>query len=95
MARQGNNLIVDDVMVASENAEYAELLSGIETYRVGVFCPLDILEARERERADRMIGLARWQFDRIHQGIAYDLTVDTSRATPMACAERIKQAFGL
>ena len=60
-----------------------------------MFAPLDVLEARERERGDRLIGLARWQYDRVHHGKRYDLELDTSKATPMECAETMKQAFGL
>jgi len=95
MARQGDNLIVDDVMLADEMSEYAALLSGFTLHVVGVFAPLDVLEARERERGDRLIGLARWQYDRVHRGKSYDLSLDTSSATPSQCAELIRQAFGL
>ena len=95
MAAQGNNLIVDDVMLAGEWAEYKNLLSAFDLFLVGVFAPLDVLEARERERGDRLIGLARWQYDRVHRDMTYDLTVDTSRATPLECAESIRKAFEL
>jgi chloramphenicol 3-O phosphotransferase len=95
MAAQGNNLIVDEVLTGREKAEYADLLSAFELFMVGVFAPLDVLEARERQRGDRLIGLARWQYDRVHEGMTYDLAVDTSRATPMECAELIKQKFRL
>jgi chloramphenicol 3-O phosphotransferase len=95
MAAQGNNLIVDGVMLDDAGKQYTDLLSAFETFFVGVFAPLDILEARERQRADRMIGLARWQYDRVHEGMKYDLEIDTSRATPMACANLIKEKFRL
>ena len=95
MARQGNNLIVDDVMLEDEMTEYAALLSDFTLYVVGVFAPLEVLEARERQRGDRLIGLARWQYDRAHRGKRYDLKLDTSTATPMDCAELIKKEFGL
>lgn len=95
LAAQGNNLIVDDVLVGPEKAEYDDLLRPFHVHRIGVFCPLDVLEARERQRGDRLIGLARWQFDRVHDGMTYDLEVDTSTATPMACAETIKERFKL
>jgi chloramphenicol 3-O phosphotransferase len=62
---------------------------------VGVHAPLDVLEARELARGDRAIGLARWQFARVHQGVAYDFEVDTSTATPDACAQAIAARFGL
>jgi chloramphenicol 3-O phosphotransferase len=95
MAREGNNLIVDDVLLENEMDEYAALLAHVTFRTVGVFAPLDVLEARERERGDRLIGLARWQYDQVHQGRRYDLELDSSKATPLECAERIKQAFGL
>jgi chloramphenicol 3-O phosphotransferase len=95
MAAQGNDLIVDEVLTGSEKAEYADLLSAFDVFMVGVFAPLDVLEARERQRGDRLIGLARWQYDRVHKGMTYDLEVGTSRATPMECAELIKRKFRL
>ena len=95
LAAQGNNLIVDEVMLGGEAADYTALLSGYEIFFVGVVAPLEVLEERERRRGDREIGLARWQFERVHRDIAYDLEVDTSRATALACAEKIKAAFGL
>ncbi|WP_119269363.1 chloramphenicol phosphotransferase CPT family protein [Taklimakanibacter deserti] len=95
LAAEGNNLIVDDVMLGAEMEEYKSLLAGFHVSFVGVFAPLAILEERERQRQDRLIGLARWQYDRVHAGKTYDLEIDTSTATPEACALRIKEAFGL
>ena len=54
-----------------------------------------VLEARERRRGDRLIGLARWQHGRMHAGMSYDLELDTSQATPAECAKLIKNRFGL
>jgi chloramphenicol 3-O phosphotransferase len=95
MAAQGNNLIVDDVMLGDEQEDYAALLSRFETFFVGVFAPLEVLEARERQRGDRMIGLARWQYGRVHRGKKYDLEVDTGSLNPLECAMHIKQKFQL
>lgn len=96
LAAEGNNLIVDDVILEDDKAkEYAHLLRPFEVFRVGVFAPLDVLEARERQRGDRLIGLARWQYDRVHQGIDYDLEIDTATTSALACAELIKRRFHL
>jgi len=95
MARQGNNLIVDDVMVDGEMARYQALLPDFKVFSVGVFAPFDLLEARESERGDRLPGLARWQFGRVHEGVSYDLEVDTSQSTPLECAHRIRHRFRL
>ena len=96
MAAQGNNLIVDEVMIGAAAAqEYRDLLLAVDLRVVGLFAPLEVLEARERARGDREIGLARWQYGRVHRGITYDLQVDTSVAAPAECARLIRGAFGL
>ena len=95
MAGQGNNLIVDDVIFNDEIAEYRALLSDFDLRLVGVMAPLEVLEAREAARADRLPGLARWQYGRVHKGIDYDLEVDSSQLTPLECARRIQQQFQL
>jgi chloramphenicol 3-O phosphotransferase len=95
MAAQGNNLIVDDVLCFGEVPQYVALLAPFDLHLVGVFAPLDILEARERSRGDRLIGLARWQYDRVHRGTDYDLEVDTSVNSPLECAKLIKETFRL
>ena len=95
MAREGNDLIVDDVLLGDEKTAYRRLLADFDLFTVGVFAPLEVLEARERQRGDRLIGLARWQVDRVHAGMTYDLELDTSTATPMDCARRIVDAFRL
>ncbi|UCI20671.1 zeta toxin family protein [Mesorhizobium sp. B2-1-8] len=95
MAGQGNNLIVDDVLCNGEISEYVDLLSAFELHLVGVMAPLEVIEAREELRAGRLAGLARWQYDRLHKGICYDLEVDTSLLTPLECAGRIQQRFQL
>jgi chloramphenicol 3-O phosphotransferase len=96
MAAQGNNLIVDEVMTdGATEREYRALLAPFDVRFVGLFAPLDVLEARERARGDREIGLARWQYDRVHRGITYDLEIDTTLATPSESACMIRDAFGL
>lgn len=95
MAGEGNNLIVDDVMLGGEADEYRALLSGFDVRLVGLFAPLEVLEARERARGDREIGLARWQYGRVHQGVAYDLRIDAATSTPQENAMRIRDAFRL
>lgn len=95
MAAEGNDMIVDEVLLGAEKAEYRQLLAPFQVHWVGVFAPLDVLEARERQRGDRLIGLARWQIDKVHKDMIYDLEIDTSKATPLECAEAIKRTFGL
>lgn len=96
MAEQGNSLIIDVVMIEARIAqEYRALLRSFDLRLVGLFAPLDVLEARERARGDRELGLARWQHGRVHRDVAYDLEVDTAAATPAECARLIRDTFGL
>ncbi len=96
LAAQGNHLVVDEVMTRDGQAEeYRHLLSDFDVRLVGMFAPLEVLEARERQRADRAIGLARWQYDRVHRDVVYDLNIDTTKSSPMQSARIIRDAFGL
>lgn len=95
MAEAGNNLIVDDVILDHGLIEYEGLLAGVTFFKVGVTAPLSVLEERELSRGDRSIGLARWQFPRVHVGARYDLEVDTSLSDPVACALTIATRFRL
>jgi chloramphenicol 3-O phosphotransferase len=96
MARQGNNLIVDEVVIeARVMQEYRDLLRSFDLRVVGLFAPLEVLESREYARGDREVGLARWQYGRVHRDIAYDLEVDTATAAPDECARLIRDTFGL
>ena len=96
MAEAGNNLVVDEVLWDSEVlADYRRRLAPFDFRAVGLRAPLEVIEQRERQRGDRDLGLARWQYDKVHAGMTYDLELDTSTATPEELAEQIKQAFGL
>ena len=98
LAAQGNNLIVDEVMSGHqsvERQEYAKLLQPFKVFMVGVFASLDTLEVRERQRGDRMIGLARGQYETVHHGMTYDLELSTDNRSPLESAFMIKQKFGL
>ena len=89
MAAQGIDLIVDDVIFGPEWAEYDRLLAAHRVTKIGITCPLDVLEAREAARGDRAIGLARGQWHRINHAADYTLTLDSSRLTPEQSAAAI------
>ena len=96
MVKCGNNVVVDDVMFCGGEAdEYRRLLIDHELRLVKLTAALDVVEQRELARGDREIGLARWQYDRVHAGIRYDLELDTTRMTPAEVALAICQAFDL
>jgi chloramphenicol 3-O phosphotransferase len=91
IARAGNLVIVDDVL--EENPPWVEslleLFDGLEVVFVGVRCPFEELERRERGRGDRREGMARLQFDQVHSRAIYDVNVDTSVLSLEECASTI------
>lgn len=97
LAAEGNNLVVDDVLFGEAGgiADYRHRLVSCDLKVVGVKAPLDVLETREKTRGDRLIGLARWQFSRVHAGVVYDFEVDTATASPETCARLIRDRFDL
>jgi len=74
---------------------YIKLLSPFQVFYVGIFAPLEVIEERERGRQDRLMGLARWQYNLVHQNKSYDLEIDTTTLTLLGCAELIKTKFNL
>ena len=92
MADAGFNIIVDDVCDQTAISDYRRRLGG-SCCVVKVDAPLSELERREAERGDRLIGLAREQSPRLHEGIAYDLDVDTHAETPDALARYILESL--
>ncbi len=90
LANSGRNLVVDHVLVESAWVrDCVNLFTYMPAYLVGIRCPLEILEQRERSRRNRTLGQARLQFPVIHRQIAYDLEVDTSLLSPDECARQI------
>ena len=91
MAKAGLNVLVDQVLADKSclddcvNAFY-----DLPAFFIGVKCPLEILEERERNRINGVLGLARFQFDRVHRYAHYDFEVDSSVYSISDCANLIK-----
>jgi chloramphenicol 3-O phosphotransferase len=76
-------IVVDHVFeVHSWSEACRDALRLRKTFFVGIHCPLDILEEREKTRGDRMVGLAKSQFDLVHDQKSYALQIDTSTVSP-------------
>lgn len=90
ISRHGYSIIVDTLV---QNARWVpqciEAFEGLEVILVGVRCSLEVLEARESERRNRKIGLARHQFERVHCHGGYDVEVDTSLMSVGECVLKI------
>ena len=96
LADEGLDLVVDDVMLkAGDQAHYRDVLGEHHVTFVAVRCALETAEQRERDRGDRKIGMARWQFTRVHAGRDYDLEVSTDEVSPDEGARVILGAVGM
>jgi chloramphenicol 3-O phosphotransferase len=88
----GKNIIVDHVLIEPRWLEECiALLHNTQTFYVGVLCPLDEVERRERDRRDRPIGLAKAQFEIVHKHCKYDIEVNTYSNSAAECAKTIKE----
>lgn len=87
----GHHLIIDDVADGhKEVAIWERELAHCALIKVGVFCDLSVLQEREKIRGDRMQGSAAEQFYRVHQGVTYDLCLQTDSLSSAQCAKRIE-----
>lgn len=93
LAQKGHPIIIDDVSFGKQQIdEWKKLLKDFHVLWVGVNAPLDVLEKREKERGNRMIGSARAQFHKVHVDVTYDLEIDTRHASN---AENVKKIQSL
>ena len=93
VARAGINVIVDEVLLSEAGwTAWQHELAGLEVLWVAVTSDLELLEQRERDRPDRMIGLARSQHGVVHRHAVYDVRVDTSSMDPAVAAAAILAA---
>jgi chloramphenicol 3-O phosphotransferase len=94
LASAGNNVIVDHVLAGKPLLrDCVELMGDMPVLFVGVHAPLEALKQRELERGNRHVGLAEFQFERVHQGVMYDVEINTSASSPEECARQIIDAL--
>jgi len=91
MAGAGARIIVDEAFLggAASQQRWTAALGDLPTLWVGVRCDAEAAAAREIARGDRVPGMAASQAELVHQGIVYDLEVDTTHAEALACARHI------
>jgi len=91
VARAGNLVIVDDVLESDPPwvESVLSLFEGLEVIFVGIHCPVEELERRERNRGNRKEGMARKQVEEVHAQAIYDLELDTSSLSPEEGAAEI------
>jgi chloramphenicol 3-O phosphotransferase len=91
LARSGLRLVLDEVIFdgAAGQRSWNEALSERRVLWVGVKCDVAALVAREKARGDRDLGMAAKQAPFVHEGIVYDLEVDTTHRSTDDCAAEI------
>jgi chloramphenicol 3-O phosphotransferase len=89
--RAGARVIIDDVFLggAASQQEWQKVLDGLEVLWVGVRCEGVVATGREIARGDRVRGIAASQAEVVHQGVVYDLDVDTTHTESLECARAV------
>jgi len=89
-ANAGNNVIVD--YIKYDNAWPADLkdaLHGVKIMWVGVTAKLESIQQREKKRGTSPEGHARSHYHTVHEGLTYDVMLDTDVLTPEQSADKI------
>jgi len=91
MARAGARIVVDEVFLggAASQQRWKKGLGPLQVLWVGVRCDSAVAAGREMARGDRVAGMAASQAGLVHQGVGYDLQVDTTRSEALECARAI------
>ena len=88
MAAAGNNVIIDDIILEPAFLDdYLRVFAPHQVYFVGVQCPADVISEREAMRPGRFPGTAIGHLEVCHAHGCYDIEVDTSRLSPLECAQ--------
>ncbi|MGW0117660.1 chloramphenicol phosphotransferase CPT [Streptomyces sp. NPDC003327] len=91
MVRAGARIVVDDVFLggAASQERWRKALDGLDVLWVGVRCDAAVAAGREVARGDRVRGMAVQQADLVHEGVVYDLEIDTARTESWDCARAV------
>jgi chloramphenicol 3-O phosphotransferase len=91
MAHAGARIILDEVFLggAASQQRWKRALGTLQVLWVGVRCESAVAAGREIARGDRVVGMAVSQAELAHQGVSYDLQVDTTHAEALECAQAI------
>lgn len=89
----GNPVIFDHVLHDQAMWDSCrQSFTGLDVFRVGVQCTVEVLEARESARGD-VLGRARGLAQVVHGFCDYDVTVDTGTHPPEACVDLVLAAL--
>ena len=84
-------IIAEEYLVGGRESQdrLRSALGGLRVVWVGVRCDLEVAVAREVARPERTQGMASSQAMIVHEGVQYDLQVDTTTNTALECATTI------
>ena len=90
-ARAGARVVIDDVFLggAASQQRWEQALGDLDVLWVGVRCDAAVAAERESRRGNRTAGMAARQAEIVHEGVRYDLEVDTTGTDTAACARTI------
>jgi chloramphenicol 3-O phosphotransferase len=93
--RAGGRVLVDDVFLGGARSQqrWRDAIGDLPVLWVGVHCDAAVAADRERGRGDRTAGMAALQAELVHEGVAYDIEVDTSHLDAAVCARVIVGAL--
>jgi chloramphenicol 3-O phosphotransferase len=97
IAESGTRFILDEVFLDGVRSQdrLDRSLTGRTIAWVGVTCDADVAKVRERNRGDRVVGMFERQSKRVHDGVHYELVVDTTSSTPHEVAQEIARHFNV
>ena len=93
VAGSGVRLILDEVFLdgGASQERLRTAFSGRRLLWVGVRCDVAVATQRERDRGDRVVGMVERQSTRVHDGVYYDLVVDTTSRPSHELARQIAE----
>ncbi|MFD9408682.1 chloramphenicol phosphotransferase CPT [Streptomyces sp. NPDC059989] len=91
MARAGARIIIDDVFLGgvASRQRWQKAVGDLAVLWVGIRCEGAVAAGREVARGDRIQGMAASQAEVVHEGVSYDLEVDTTHSESLLCAQAI------
>ncbi len=88
----GNRLIVDNALTRADwSIAFDTAVADHRTLKIGVTCDPEEARRRERARGDRAIGTVDYELPLVHEGMAYDLIVDTTQKASDSIADELIQ----
>jgi chloramphenicol 3-O phosphotransferase len=91
LSEQGYDIIIDELLFDDNRIKpYFEILKGEKLYFIGIKPDKEVVIRREKERGDRMPGLAAGLYDEVYNpAFKYDIIIDSGNLIPDESADKI------